>query len=184
MVHKSISDKVIFTPNPSSLPENAPLLRFWCLQTFWNHGHHWSLRLHLKIINHQEPKVAGLISCDEKNATTVFIHKLITVKLCKLVTSLQSFVSLFSYPVIQYLFIWEECYLFYLTRLNFFLFWKVKSTKRSNTFAVLNTTFLQSGRILTDQAGRSYCLLRKVTTLSLAESMFARNATQPPDWSL
>jgi len=119
-----------------------------------------------------------------KNTTTVFLHELINVKVCKLVTSLQSFVSLFSYSLFIYLRRSEECYLFYLTKLNLFLFWKSKSTKRSNTFAVLNTTFLQSGRILTDQAGRSYCLLRKVTTLSLAESIFARNATHPPDWSL
>lgn len=117
MVHKSIPDKVIFTPNPSSLPENAPSLRFWCLQTFWNHGHHWSLRLHLNIINHTDSKVRNIVSYYKKKAHTLFLHKLITVKVCKLVTSLKSCVA-FSYPVIHYLFTWEECHLFYLTRLN------------------------------------------------------------------
>jgi hypothetical protein len=60
-----------------------------------------------------------------------------------------------------------------------FLFSKTLQGKL-NTFAVLKTTFLQSGRILTDQAGRSYCMSLKVTTLSFSESMLARNAAHPP----
>jgi hypothetical protein len=56
-----------------------------------------------------------------------------------------------------------------------------KIQRKWNTFAVLKTTFLQSGRMLTDQAGRSYCLFLKVTTLSFSESMLARNATHPPE---
>jgi hypothetical protein len=46
------------------------------------------------------------------------------------------------------------------------------------TWAVFSTTFLQSGRMLTDHAGRLYILPLKVTVLSDWPSMLARNAAQ------
>lgn len=41
-----------------------------------------------------------------------------------------------------------------------------ENAKRANTLAVLKTTFLQSGRMLTDQAGRKYTLPLNVTFAS------------------
>lgn len=52
------------------------------------------------------------------------------------------------------------------------------------TFAELKTTFLQSGRILTDHAGRWYDRFRKVTVLSFLSSMLAINAAHAPEESL
>lgn len=53
---------------------------------------------------------------------------------------------------------------------NYFLakagnIWKMLVVAKSPflTLAVLKTTFLQSGSILTDQGGRSYCVFPKVT---------------------
>lgn len=51
------------------------------------------------------------------------------------------------------------------------------------TFAVLKTTFLQSGRMLTDQAGRWYELFRNTTVLSFFSSMFEIKATHAPEAS-
>lgn len=52
-----------------------------------------------------------------------------------------------------------------------------------DTFAVLNATFLQSGRILTDQAGTLYDLFWKMIDLSFCSSILAMNATHPPEGS-
>jgi hypothetical protein len=49
----------------------------------------------------------------------------------------------------------------------------------SHTLAVLNTTDLQSGRILTDHAGRSYDTPWKVTVLSFVPQL-AKNAAHVP----
>lgn len=49
--------------------------------------------------------------------------------------------------------------------------------------AVLNTTFLQSGRMLTDQGGTLYVMFLNVINLSSFASTLARKATHPPDWS-
>lgn len=46
------------------------------------------------------------------------------------------------------------------------------------TFAVLKMTFLQSGRMLTDQAGRKYKFPLNVTFASKLLSTFARKAAQ------
>lgn len=48
-----------------------------------------------------------------------------------------------------------------------------------HTFAVLKMTFLQSGRMLTDQAGRAYKFPLNDTFASKLWSMLARNAAQP-----
>lgn len=51
------------------------------------------------------------------------------------------------------------------------------------TFAVLNTTFLQSGRMLTDHAGRLYDLFLNTTVLSFLSSRLAIKAAQAPEAS-
>lgn len=48
------------------------------------------------------------------------------------------------------------------------------------TFAVLNATFLQSGRMLTDHAGKKYDTFLNTTVMSVALSVLARNAAQAP----
>ena len=50
-----------------------------------------------------------------------------------------------------------------------------------HTCAVLNTTFWQSGRMLTDHAGKLYVLPLKVTVASDWVPTLARNAAQLPD---
>lgn len=52
------------------------------------------------------------------------------------------------------------------------------------TFAVLKTSFLQSGRMLTDQAGKWYDVFRNITILSFLSSKFDRNAAQVPEDSV
>lgn len=52
------------------------------------------------------------------------------------------------------------------------------------TFAVLKSTFLQSGKMLTDHAGKWYDMFRNTTVLSSLSSVFARNAEHAPDPSL
>lgn len=48
------------------------------------------------------------------------------------------------------------------------------------TFAVLNTSVLQSGRMLMDQGGKSYCLLLNVTLAADCALEFARKAAHAP----
>ena len=50
-----------------------------------------------------------------------------------------------------------------------------------HTFAVLNATFWQSGRMLTDHAGKWNGLPLKVTVASDWSSMLARKAAHLPD---
>lgn len=52
------------------------------------------------------------------------------------------------------------------------------------TFAVLKTTFLQSGKMLTDHAGRWYDELRNSTILSFLSSTLARKAAHAPEESV
>jgi len=52
------------------------------------------------------------------------------------------------------------------------------------TFAVLKTSVLQSGRMLTDQAGKWYDVFRNITALSFLSSKFDRNAAQVPEESV
>lgn len=52
------------------------------------------------------------------------------------------------------------------------------------TFAELKTSFLQSGRMLTDQAGKWYDVFRNITVLSFLSSKFDRNAAQVPEESV
>lgn len=52
------------------------------------------------------------------------------------------------------------------------------------TFAVLKTAVLQSGRMLTDQAGNWYDVFRNTTVLSFLSSEFDRNAEQLPNESV
>ena len=49
------------------------------------------------------------------------------------------------------------------------------------TFAVLKATFLQSGKMLTDHAGKLYDFPLKVTVASDFVSTFARKAAHDPD---
>lgn len=49
------------------------------------------------------------------------------------------------------------------------------------TFAVLKATFLQSGKMLTDHAGKRYDFPLKVTVASDCVPKFARNAAHDPD---
>lgn len=49
------------------------------------------------------------------------------------------------------------------------------------TFAVFRTTFLQSGKMLTDQAGKLYDFPLKFTVASDCVPKFARKAAHFPD---
>lgn len=55
---------------------------------------------------------------------------------------------------------------------------KITQTSKveKQTFAVLNATLLQSGKMLTDHGGKEYDLPRNVTVAVLCSSMFARKA--------
>lgn len=50
-----------------------------------------------------------------------------------------------------------------------------------HTLAVFRTTFLQSGKMLTDHAGKWYELPLKLTVASDLVSILARKAEHPPD---
>lgn len=52
------------------------------------------------------------------------------------------------------------------------------------TSAVLNTTFLQSGKMLTDHAGKWYDTFRNTTVLSPLSSMLERKAAHAPEESV
>lgn len=56
-----------------------------------------------------------------------------------------------------------------------------KDMLMKRTFAVLKATFLQSGKMLTDHAGKRYDLPLKVTVASDCVPMFARKAAHDPD---
>ena len=55
-----------------------------------------------------------------------------------------------------------------------------KDILMKQTFAVLKATFLQSGKMLTDHAGKRYDLPLKVTVASDCVPIFARKAAHDP----
>lgn len=59
-----------------------------------------------------------------------------------------------------------------------------KFFKQKLTLAVLYTTFLQSGRMLTDHAGRWYVIFLNFTTESVLLSEFERKAAHNPEESV
>ena len=63
---------------------------------------------------------------------------------------------------------------------NLNLKWKADVLMRQ-TFAVFRTTFLQSGKMLTDHAGKWYELPLKLTVASDLVSTLARKAAHTPD---